>query len=176
MSDAKAGKSAEASPDLLNELLGLGEDSAVGALRAQRAEIASFIQGSYDVLLEPKNEAGVSRVERGLAALRVAVLEESAPLIAYYRNYLAEQNVSQELIDAAASVVLGDALSPRERTLLEHVDRLTNEPDVATSAHLAGLKAQGFSDANIVTISQLIAFLSFQVRVIVGLQLLEGAA
>lgn len=176
MSDAKAGNPAEASTDLLNELLGLDENSAVGALRARRAEIASFIQGSYNVLLEPRNEAGVSRVERGLVALRVAVLEESAPLIAYYRNYLDKLNVPSELIEAASSVVLGDELSPRVRALLAHVDRLTNEPDVATAAHLAGLKAQGFSDADIVTISQLIAFLSFQVRVVVGLQLLEGAA
>jgi len=59
--------------------------------------------------------------------------------------------------------------------VLEHVDRLTKEPRVATPEDLMGLKAQGLSDAAIVTISQLIAFLSFQVRALVGLQLLaEG--
>lgn len=176
MSDAKAGSAAEASTDLLNELLGLDESSAVGALRAQRSDIAAFIQAYYEALLEPANEGGVSRVERGLAALRVAVLEESAPLIAYYRNYLAESGASQELIDAAASVVVGSELSPRQRAILAHVDMLTKEPDVATPEYLAALKAQGLGDADIVTLSQLIAFLSFQVRVIVGLQLLGGGA
>jgi uncharacterized protein YciW len=76
---------------------------------------------------------------------------------------------------ATEKSVLGAPLPPRLIALLEHVDRLTVEPRVATPEHLAGLKAQGLNDANIVTISQLIAFVSFQVRAIVGLQLLgEG--
>jgi CMD domain protein len=160
--------------DLLNTLLGIEDGSPLGELRSKRSEIAGFIQGNYDALLEPKDEVGVSRVERGLVALRVAVLEESDLLIDHYRAYLADQNAAAELVAAVEKPVLAAPLSPRLKALLEHVDRLTREPDVATPEHLAALKAQGFSDANIVPISQLIAFLSFQVRTIVGLQLLGG--
>jgi CMD domain protein len=175
MSDAKPDAVANAAPDLLNALVGIEVDSAVGALRAQRSEIASYIQGSYDALLEPVDEAGVSRLERGLAALRVAILEQSATLIDHYRAYLAKQGAPADLVTATERAELGAPLSPRLLALLEHVDRLTKEPRVATPEDLATLKAQGLSDANIVTISQLIAFLSFQVRVIAGLQLLaEG--
>ena len=60
MTDAKA-RVASATPDLLDALLGIQAESPLHALRAQRAEIAGFIQGSYDALLEPEDEAGVKR-------------------------------------------------------------------------------------------------------------------
>lgn len=171
MSEAKtAGAS-----DLLNTMLGIGEDSPLAALRARRADIASYIQASYDALLEPADEAGVRRAERGLIALRVAVLDESAPLIAHYRAFLAGQGVDSALVTATEGAALGAPLSLRLLAMLTHVDRLTNAPELASPEHLAELKAQGLSDANIVTISQLISFVSFQVRTIAGLQLLgEG--
>ena len=173
MTEAKAG--ANSAGDLLNELVGISNSSPVGALRQQRAEIAGFIQGSYDALLEPQDEAGVSRAERGLVALRVAALDESAPLIQHYRAYLQREKVGADVLAATEATPLGAPLSPRQQALLVHVDRLTLEPAAATPEHLALLKQHGLSDANIVTISQLIAFLSFQVRAIVGLQLLgEG--
>lgn len=160
--------------DLLDSLVGIEADSPLGALRQKRADIASYIQGSYDALLEPEDESGVGRTERGLIALRVAALDKSDLLIQHYRDYLAEQNAPAEWVDATMQPGLGASLSPRLRALLEHVDRLTHEPRVATPEHLAALKTHGLSDANLVTISQLIAFVSFQVRAIVGLQLLGG--
>ena len=171
MSEASA-KSATA--DLLDALVGIAADSSVAALRQQRAEIASFIQGSYNALLEPENEAGLGRVERGLMALRVAILEQSAPLIAHYRTYLNEQGAPAATVTAVETGNMA-TLAPRVQALIAHVDRLTLEPRVATPAHLTELKAHGLTDANIVSLSQLIAFVSFQVRAIVGLQLLgEG--
>jgi CMD domain protein len=174
MTDAKS-KVAAASTDLLDDLLGIESSSPLSALRSQRSEIAAFIQGSYNALLEPEDEAGVSRLERGLIALRVAILDDSAPLIAHYRAYLAEINAPADLVKATEGPSLAAPLSPRLLAILQHVDRLTQQPGVATPEHLAELQTHGLSAANIVTISQLIAFLSFQVRALVGLQLLgEG--
>ena len=107
MSEAKANVVANAAPDLLNELVGIQPDSALGQLRAQRADIARSIQGSYDALLEPENEADVSRLERGLVALRVAILNESAPLIAHYRAYLAQQKAPADVVAAVESRTIG---------------------------------------------------------------------
>lgn len=175
MTEAKASATANAVPDLLNQLAGIADDSPLGVLRAQRADIASYIQGSYNALLEPADEAGLSRAERGLAALRVAMLDKSAPLIAHYRAYLHTQPTAAALANALEKPTLAAPLTPRQIAILAHVDRLTNEPRVATPEHLAELKAQGLTDANIVSLSQLIAFVSFQVRALVGLQLLgEG--
>lgn len=161
--------------DLMNDLAGAAPDSPLAALRGQRAEIASYIQASYDALLEPEDEGGVPHAERGLIALRVAYLDESARLVAHYQAYLVRHHVETALIDAAQAPALDAPLSPRLIALLAHVDRLTDAPQLATPEHLAQLKRHGLTDASIVTISQLIAFVSFQVRTLVGLQLLaEG--
>jgi CMD domain protein len=174
MNEAQTKVVADSSSDLLNQLVGIEAESSLGKLRAQRADIASYIQGSYNALLEPVDEAGISRVERGLIALRVAVLEQSAPLIDHYRNYLKEQKAAAELVAATERYHLGAPLTLRLLAILAHVDMLTTEPRLATPENLAELKALGLTDANIVSLSQLIAFLSFQVRTIVGLQLLGG--
>jgi uncharacterized protein YciW len=52
------------------------------------------------------------------------------------------------------------------------VDRLTNAPATATAAHIAKLTAVGLTPRDIVVISQLTAFLSFQLRTLVGLRVL----
>jgi uncharacterized protein YciW len=138
-------------------------------------EIAGFIQGSYDALLEPEDEVGVSRLERGQIALRVALLEGCEPLVAHYRAYLSRVAAPSEVVAATERSALGAPLSQRAVAILQHVDRLTIEPRVATPEHLVELQTHGLNAANMVTISQLIAFLSFQVRVVAGLQALaEG--
>jgi CMD domain protein len=176
MTEAQASAINSATPDLLDELVGIQPGSPTSEVRAQRADITRHIQGYYNVLLEPADDSSVSRLERGLIALRVARLEESAPLVEHYRTYLAQLGAPAEIIEATEAASIGAPLSPRTVALLQHVDRLTTEPSVATPDHLAELQANGLSAADIVTISQLIAFLSFQVRALVGLQLLaEGS-
>jgi CMD domain protein len=175
MTEAKEGVVVDTTPDLLNTLAGIEPDSPLGELRAQRGEIARYIQGSYNALLEPADGSGVSAIERGLIALRVAFLTGSDPLIEHYRAHLAELGASADLVAEIEHTTPGDPLSPRMVAVLQHVDLLTNAPDEATPAHLAKLQAQGLSTPDIVTISQLIAFLSFQVRTLAGLQLLAEA-
>ena len=176
MSEAQASAIHSAAPDLLDELVGIQPGSPISELRAQRADITRHIQGYYNALLEPADDSSVSRLERGLIALRVARLEESAPLVEHYRAYLAQLSAPAEIVEATEALSLDAPLSSRTVALLQHVDRLTQDPSVATQAHLAELQAHGLSAADIVTISQLIAFLSFQVRTLAGLQLLaEGS-
>lgn len=52
---------------------------------------------------------------------------------------------------------------------------LVFHPRDASPAHLQALLDAGWSNAGIVTISQLVAFLSFQIRTIAGLRILAGA-
>lgn len=161
-----------ASPDVLDQLAGIGLNKSMGELRAQRADVARFAQGSYDALLDPPDPAGVSLIERGLIALHVALLSNSAPLAAHYRQRLVEHGAPVESIGAVEQFPKGDALTPRMASILQHATMLVNEPHTATPAQLAQLQRRGLSSRDLVTISQLIAFLSFQVRVLAGLQLL----
>jgi uncharacterized protein YciW len=52
------------------------------------------------------------------------------------------------------------------------VDRLTQEPRAADEGDIQALQAAGLGARDIVTIAQLIAFLSFQVRLLAGLRVL----
>jgi CMD domain protein len=65
------------------------------------------------------------------------------------------------------------ALGPRLAAAFEHVHMLVFHPRDAAPAALQALLDAGWSTTDIVTISQIVAFLSFQIRVIAGLRLLS---
>ena len=67
-------------------------------------------------------------------------------------------------------------LGTRLVAALEHAHLLVFRPRDAASADMKALLAAGWSTTGIVTFSQLIAFLSFQVRVVSGLRTLAAAS
>jgi alkylhydroperoxidase domain protein/CMD domain protein len=161
--------------DLLSALLGIDDASALTPLRAQRPEATSHTQGSYEALFAGTPATAVSRIERFATAMRVSALHEEPAVLDYYTALLrATPGVAEQLI---ADVLTGpDAagLPARTRAILTHVDLLVIRPAAATPADLQALQAAGISDAEIVTVSQLIAFVSYQIRVFIGLSLLRG--
>ncbi len=160
-------------PDVINRLAGIAAGSPLGRLRAERPEVVRAAQGSYQALLEPDDPGGVSRSEREMIALRVAVLTPSPPVAAWHRARLRDLGADDAALVAIERFPDGPALSARAAAILRHTDRLTREPGAATPPHIAALKAVGLSPRDIVTISQLVAYLSFEVRTLVGLRLLE---
>lgn len=162
--------------DMMNRFAGITPDSAIGQLRAQRPDVVRHTQGSYEALLEPDDPAGVSCYEREMVALRVAVLTPNPTVAAWHRARLRDLGTSDEALAAIEQFPDGATLSPREQAILGHTDLLTREPGVSAPTHIAALKVAGLSPRDIVTISQLIAFLSFEVRTLVGLRLLAEEA
>ncbi|MBP0114148.1 CMD domain protein [Bradyrhizobium vignae] len=67
-------------------------------------------------------------------------------------------------------------LGARLVAALEHAHLLVFRPRDAASADMKTLLAAGWSTTGIVTFSQLVAFLSFQVRVVSGLRTLAAAS
>ncbi|WP_084788977.1 CMD domain protein [Bradyrhizobium sp. Cp5.3] len=68
------------------------------------------------------------------------------------------------------------ALGTRLAAALEHAHLLVFRPRDAASADMKALLGAGWSNTGIVTLSQLVAFLSFQVRVVSGLRTLGAAS
>jgi len=143
--------------DLMNTLLGIAEGSALAELRTQRPEVLRHTQGSHDVLLCPEDPGGLSLAERALVAQRVAALSGHAALATYY----------QGLVEARGVVA-----PARREALLAHASLLATSPGRATPDNLTALRAVGLSERDMVALSQLIAFVSYQVRAAVGLALL----
>jgi len=127
--------------------------------RSERPEIMRHSQGSHDVLLSPADPGGLTLAERAWIAQRVASLSGYPGLAAHY----------QAMLDQHGPI---DASSPREAAIAGHVTRVTTAPGSATRAHIQALRDIGLSERDIVALTQIVAFVSYQVRAAAGLALL----
>jgi alkylhydroperoxidase domain protein len=148
--------------DVIDRILGIDAGSPLAAVRARRPEATAHTQGSYDALFVNDSATSVTPAERFAIAKHVAELHAAPRLIDHYAEQL-----------RAAG---GDRSDPSERlrAMLAHADLLVIRPAAATPANLEALQHAGLTAPEIVTVSQVIAFTSFQVRVLAGLALLRG--
>ncbi|HMO57407.1 MAG TPA: CMD domain protein [Roseiflexaceae bacterium] len=159
--------------DAIDAIVGITPDSRVAQIRALRPDAAGYAQGSYAALLEPADEAGLGRAERALIALRAALLAPSRAVAAHYRERLQSLGVEATTIAAVEHFPEGGAVSPQLAAILPHVELMTLRPHAAGREALEALEAAGLSARNIVSIAQLVAFVSYQVRLAAGLRLLQ---
>jgi len=157
-------------PDIINHFAGISQGSALAALREQRPETLRHAQGSYLALFEPDDPGGLSQAEREVIGLRVAVLESAPALAAHHRSRLQTLGVSPDDIAAIVAEPGADVLPARLLAILEHVELLTLSPRDGSPEALAELKQAGLAARDIVTISQIVAYLSYQVRMVALLQ------
>lgn len=166
--------SASDQSDFIDQLTGLPADGLVARLREQRPETLEYAQGSYVALLEPADPGGVSRQEREAIGLRVATLERFPEIADVHRQRLRLLDVSDELIAAIEHGPEGAELSDRMIAILRHTDMLTTSSRSGSPDAIASLQEAGLAARDIVTISQLIAYLSYQVRMVATLRAMAG--
>lgn len=148
--------------DVIAALAGIDADSPLAELRAERPESARHAQGSYEALFDPAEPGGLGSAERLAVAAHVATLHAAHAVAAHYQ--------------ARGAAATAEASSPRLAALLRHADLLACRPVEASPDALQPLADVGLATRDIVTLSQIIAFVSFQVRVIAGLRLLGPTA
>ncbi len=135
---------------------GLHGESPVAAFYRQK--LATTADGP------PLLEAIEAEIERG---------KTSGPYGAFPAGPLSIENQTGLIyrVGAERRLVLGARLA----AALEHAHLLVFRPRDAASADMKALLAAGWSETGIVTLSQLVAFLSFQVRVVTGLRVLGAS-
>ncbi|XEY20867.1 hypothetical protein ABMY26_31090 [Azospirillum sp. HJ39] len=141
-------------PGLIDLIAGLDEGSPLQVLRARRAEVRARTQAAHDALLAPRRPGLFPATERAAVAARIASLAGNDALAAHYRE-------------------LGGAVEARP-ALIAHAERVTLSPRHSRPEHLSALEAAGLDAHGIVALSQLIALVNYQVRLLAGLQALEG--
>ncbi|MDB5413432.1 MAG: hypothetical protein JWR10_1767 [Rubritepida sp.] len=139
--------------DVIDDLAGIMPGSPLDVLRALRPDVRASIQGSEVAIF--KGESGLTMAERHAVALHVAELNNDAALIAHHRGKA------------------GD--SARLPAMLAHATMLTETPDQATPEAIAALLESGLAPRDVVMLSQLIAHVNFEARLLAGLRLLEAA-
>lgn len=149
------------SGDVIDQLVGIEPGSALDVLRYRRPDAREYAQASYEALFCPENEEGVTLLERDVIAARVAELHNDAGAAAFYRER------RDELLE-------GQIFGERLRVALEHAELLVTRPSEASPQALKALDDAGWSTSEIVTLSQLVAFLTFQIRLVAGLRSLAS--
>ncbi|GAA4370465.1 CMD domain protein [Agromyces bauzanensis] len=153
------------------------------ASASERAAVAQFVAALHDDEGAVAHYAAVTRQAGGdPLADAVADLAIAARTTGPYGEYPADAPLAGESVaglrfaidDADTRAALGERLD----AALEHAHLLVFRPREASVAALARLADAGWSTAGIVTLSQLVSFLAFQLRVAAGLRLLttEDAA
>lgn len=159
---------------IIETLAGIAPGSALAAALAGRAEIMALSQAAHDAVLLPRDPGGLSRGERAAFAARMARHNGQAALATHYSDLLGRTDEAKALAPFCASSQIPD--DARLAALIRHIDLLTCEPRGATRGSIDALRTAGIAEPDIVRLSELAAFVNYQVRVIVGLALIGEAA
>ena len=143
------------SHDILAELAEIKPGSPLAEARATRDAATRHAQGSYEILFT-QQDSDFALDERFAVAAKVARWHNAEALAAHYAGF-----------------GLADPTSDRLTPALNFARLLTFSPVEATPTSLRALTQAGWSKEGIVTLAQLIAFVSFQSRLIAGLRLLN---
>jgi CMD domain protein len=165
-------ETAQPAAHVIEALAGVATGSALATALVARAEIMRLSQASHDAVLVPQAPGGISWAERAALAQRMAHQNGHDALAAHYAGYLARTGESDRLAGVARPG--GVASDTRLAAIVAHADLLTIAPREATRDHIEALKVAGIEEADMVRLSELAAFVNYQVRVIAGLRLLTG--
>lgn len=189
------------SADIIDLLAGVAGDDRVAALRGLRPQARENAQRSFTALLEPAEPGAFVLAERFAVAAFVAQLHGFERATLFYRDLLADE--APELVPVVADAAAGAAaagpygqyresglvsegtegarwraapeLGERLGAALTHAHLLAFRPREARAEHLQELVDAGWSPDEIVSLSQLVAFLTFQLRLAWGLGALAAA-
>ncbi len=150
--------------NVIERLIDAAPGSPVAEAMAARASLMQASQANYESVLTPQDPGGLSQPLRFALAARVARLGGDNQLATHYEAAGALPEADPSWQGAAMAAIL------------HHVDLIAASPRDATAADIAALQAAGLATGDIVRLSQLIAFVSYQLRVIAGLRLMGAAS
>jgi len=152
---------------------------ALGNVSAQeRFAVGTFVAGLHGAtavaaayaarLAETGAPAGVKdAVEAAIKEART-----HGPYGSYPAGPLSREDTAGPIYRVGAAT--RQALGRRLASAFEHTHMLVFHPRDAAPASLQALLDDGWSTTDVVTLSQIVAFLSFQIRVVIGLRTLAG--
>ena len=148
--------------DVIDRAAGLAPGDPLHAARRFRAKVVEATQASHDALLTQPVE-GLSTADRLRVAAHVCVTADATSLAKHYQARLGDD-------DARAAPP-----SPALPAMLHFAATLTTDPRRGNRAALDALRRAGLADPAIVALAQLVAFLSYQLRVVAGLQAMRAS-
>ncbi|MEK6215962.1 MAG: hypothetical protein N2B03_01950 [Boseongicola sp.] len=145
---------------------GVTADSLAAEAAKTRAGIFDMTQAAEDVVLAPKEEGVWPHPLRAALAARIARMNGDDALAARYR---ARAGDMAALADPDAKIA-----TPDLECVVAFMDKVAGQTRRVDAGDIPALQAANVSDADIVRLAELNAFVSYQVRVIAGLRMLSG--
>ncbi|MEO1104260.1 MAG: hypothetical protein ROR55_13725 [Devosia sp.] len=148
---------------------GLSE-TAFAALTGARQDVMDKTEAAHWAALRPTDPGGLSHGERAALALRVCRRHRAFALANHY------QGLMEAAGEGAALAPLADPAEeptdPRHAALAHYADKAGAAPRSVVAEDIEALKGAGIDDADIVRLSELVAFLAYQIRLVDGLALI----
>lgn len=146
---------------------GVRAESQAAAAVELRSDILEMTQTAEDAVLRPDDPGGWPHDLRAALAARIARLNRSEKMADRFLD-LAGTSRYVLIADPANASLPDDEL----KTCLTFVDQVAMVPRDITPHDIQNLKEAGISDADIVRLTELVAFLAYQIRVVAGLALI----
>jgi CMD domain protein len=193
------------SGDIIDRLVGIEPGSRLDQIRAVRLQARENTQKSYLALFQPADFGGFPLTERLAVAAFVTGLHREPATTAFYAAEIGSSGsdlgdiIAEEAKRGAVEGPYGHypagplsaedkpgvawrvedghrkQLGERLAAGLEHAHLLVFHPRDSSQEALSALLKAGWSTTDIVTLSQLVAYLSFQIRVVAGLRELAAS-
>lgn len=159
--------------DTVDRVVELTTGQDTHTTRHQRAKVVTATQGSEQALFDPALP-GLTLIERLCVALYACRLTPSDLLANEYGVRLEQAGAEPALV---AQVLNSDFSQPgtsRLSAMLCFTHALITDPVKADQSALLALKEAGLSTPEVVTLAQLISFISYQVRLAAGLAAMKA--
>ncbi len=146
----------------------------------ERFAVAVFVAGVHgqDAIkgfyAEKLRSSAATDATRAALDAEIAAAKSKGPYGAFPKGPLSKEDRKGPIHRVADAH--REALGPRLAAALEHVHMLVFHPRDADARSLQALLDAGWTTTEVVTLSQLVAFLSFQIRVVAGLKVLAANA
>ena len=161
--------------DVIASIVGIEAGSELAQVVEGRADIMALTQQTHDAALVPADPGGLSHAERAALACRIAKINDDQDFEAHFEALL-EKAGTTEITARIADIWFDGGADGRLKALIRHTDLVAHAPKNATRRDIELLQEAGLSDGDIVRLSELIAFVSYQIRVAAGLRLMRGLA
>jgi CMD domain protein len=151
-------------------------ETAGGVTATERFAVAAFVTGLHggaetaSFYAAGLAASGASPELRRAIDTAIAAAKGQGPYGSYPAGPLSREDTTGPIHRVAAET--RPALGPRLAAAFDHMHLLVFHPRDAAPAALQALLDAGWSTTDIVTLSQIAAFLSFQIRVVAGLRAL----
>ena len=152
----------------LIDAINIAPQSPLDQAMTTRANVLAMTQAAEEAVLRPKDGGRWPNDMRAALAARIAALNAQPDIAAHYAA------------DAGDFITLADPQAGAEDAVLDVVlafmDKVAAHTSTVKAQDITALQAAGITDADIVRLAELNAFMSYYIRVITGLRAMGDMA